>query len=976
MAVDGRSRVTDKTSQTTPNTEPFAPQAPDLLQRHYDHIKASGIADDVIRERGYRSILGKVALKDLGFAPRQRLAPGILLPLWAPDGSNPLDQFKPDKPRLDTNGDVNKYETPAKAGMRLDCPPRCRPLLNDPKIPLHLTEGIKKSDCLASHGYCAIDLLGVWNWRGRGKAGGKAWLEDWDYVALNDRDVYLVFDSDVTIKPDVQKALERLLGHLKRHGADPVVVILPSGPNGEKMGVDDYLVANGRDEYERTLKTCALLGPNVLVNAAPKQNANGVEANAAAASETPPDLPVPPDGEFPTLTLEIIQGFHVQSDSDEYGDAQTFAYRYRDAVVYDHSEKLWYLWNGHHWQEDRSGTIRRLIAGQLPAAYLRAAADLKAQSATAGESAKIEAEGAIDRLLSRVKKLRERRRIDNVLSLSTALLGITGDEWDGDPWLLGVKNGVLDLRSGECRAGRPADYIRTVAPTEWRRSDEPAPQWERFIAEILEQDDQEATKELPPFIQRLLGYGLVGSQIDHVVPLLWGKGRNGKDTLLEVLRSVLGKDLAEAVSEDVMISNRERGGSATPHLMDLRGKRLAWVSETNEGARLNVARVKKLVGGGTQSGRPLYGRTVFWEPSHLLMLVTNARPVVDADDYALWKRLLLIPFTRQFVENPTPETSERKADPRLREKLKAEASGILAWLVRGALAWQRKGLNPPTCVRLATKEYQQDEDILSDFIRDRCVVEQGRTVRAGALFSAYRDWATEAGTPERYQLSNRAFGEKVKSRFERRENSQGKYYRGIGLLSDPESQQELPETPPDPPEKPPGKPQQPAPDQATFDEAGHDYPLSPTPADTKMDSVDSVDSVDKNLPHAHAHVDNSCRNYPNYPHYPPGETKVTYLTFTPTHEWQEVPDGAILPPGLEIKMNMATGKNQARLSPEKVIRRDEVLALAEQHGWPDLSFGAGEKRWRAVIPGLSKKRQREIYEQLCALPTPPSDGAT
>jgi hypothetical protein len=225
--------------------------APALLDRHLAHLRdGSGIDPEVIAERGARSIENPAELVRAGFGSQQRRVPGLLLPVWSPDGSNGLYQYRPDSPRTDARGRAVKYETPLSAGLRLDCPPRCRPALADPTVTLWVTEGIKKADALASRGLCALALLGVWNFKGRNDLGGVTLLADWDYVALKGRDVRLTFDSDAATVPEVRKALERLTEHLRRKGAVVTVVALPVGPGGAKIGVDDYLVGHSVDELQ------------------------------------------------------------------------------------------------------------------------------------------------------------------------------------------------------------------------------------------------------------------------------------------------------------------------------------------------------------------------------------------------------------------------------------------------------------------------------------------------------------------------------------------------------------------------------------------------------------------------------------------------------------------------------------------------------------------------------------------------------
>jgi len=169
----------------------------------------SSIRPKVIEARRYRTVEKKAELERLGFGRAQRNVPGLLLPIYGPGGEISLYQFRPDEPRI-KDGKPVKYETPGGSRMALDVHPFAREKLGDPSVPLFITEGIKKGDALVSQDLCAIALVGVWNWRGTNEYGGKTALPEWEHVALNDRQVYIVFDSDVMLKPQVYAALARL----------------------------------------------------------------------------------------------------------------------------------------------------------------------------------------------------------------------------------------------------------------------------------------------------------------------------------------------------------------------------------------------------------------------------------------------------------------------------------------------------------------------------------------------------------------------------------------------------------------------------------------------------------------------------------------------------------------------------------------------------------------------------------------------
>ena len=172
-------------------------------------------------------------------------------------------------------------------------------------------------------------------------------------------------------------------------------------------------------------------------------------------------------------------------DMNEYGDGKLFAEAFNGLICYDHSEKSWYVWKEHHWKKDATGKIKQLVSGYLGSIYLKARGDVYKQIVeTQVEVEKLQKENSKDERLIKLKEriayleslmealekraraLRAAKRMNNVLTfaMSEHNVGITGDIWDSDPWLLGVKNGVVDLRTGECRDGYPIDYIRSVSP--------------------------------------------------------------------------------------------------------------------------------------------------------------------------------------------------------------------------------------------------------------------------------------------------------------------------------------------------------------------------------------------------------------------------------------------------------------------------------------------------------------------------------
>lgn len=468
--------------------------------------------------------------------------------------------------------------------------------------------------------------------------------------------------------------------------------------------------------------------------------------------------------------------------SNEDGDAWIFVGLQKDKFSFDHSLNKWFEWNGHYWMEDVLKHVWTaqdcIIEKYLEEASLQAQA--KHVAVVNGNSDGVKKAEALEKeLLKRITNLQTLYRKRNILDLASkgkGSLGIKGDEWDRHNMLLACPNGIIELTSGQIRAGNPREYIMTVVPTEWRGLEEKAPIWERFLLDIMEED-----QEMVSYIQRFLGYSITGETRDHVIFIMHGpNGRNGKGTMLETLRFVLGSIIGPIPAEMLLSDGRLRSSSGpSPDIMALRGRRLAWASESEEGRRLDVSRVKLLTGADTLTARPPHGaRMIEFSPTHKLFLLTNHSPSLSGTDNAMWDRIHLIPFNLSYVDDPKKKF-ERKRDPLLPEKLRAEAPGILAWLVKGCLEWQRIGLKPPKKVLMATAQYREDEDILGHFINECTQPDPRGKIKAKELYDTYKSWCDSNGHKP---LNNTEFGINMRKRdYKKKGGSTGHHYLGIAL---------------------------------------------------------------------------------------------------------------------------------------------------------------------------------------------------
>jgi putative DNA primase/helicase len=478
-------------------------------------------------------------------------------------------------------------------------------------------------------------------------------------------------------------------------------------------------------------------------------------------------------------------------NASEFGDGCLFAVANKGSFLFDTLAGEWYRWAQHFWDRDIDGYAFAACEGVCQK-LLDETDNLAGQAKEAGnkgnESQVKKYQKQQIRIYKRIERLRTVRGRHNCLQMAKKNdawdLSVRSEIFDTDPWLLGCKNGVIDLRTGELTDGRPEQFISNTSPTEYKGVKEPAPEWEKFLYEVFKKNDA-----LLRYINRLFGYGLTGSVKETILPVFWGQGRNGKGTLLETIKFVLG-DLASPIAAELLLDQGRARSSAgaSPDIMALKGLRIAWASESDEGRKFSPSKVKWLTGGDTLVGRNPYDRNpTHFSPTHKLFLITNNKPHAPPDDFAFWERVHLIPFELSFVNREPQAENELPADKDLMDKLKKEACGILAWLVRGCIQWQEHGLEPPPIVLEATAEYRRDEDTLGDFVDECCFLDPEKFINASELYTAFREWWTDNISKTKI-MSQRKFGKIMQLKFKREKVGTYRYYglgldeRGLGLL--------------------------------------------------------------------------------------------------------------------------------------------------------------------------------------------------
>jgi putative DNA primase/helicase len=438
----------------------------------------------------------------------------------------------------------------------------------------------------------------------------------------------------------------------------------------------------------------------------------------------------------------------------DLGNAGRFAERHADNVRYCYPWGRWLQWDGRRWAQDQTGEVPKLAKLTVRSIY--------------AESASIEDEDERKAWGKWALASEFQSRIEAMLALAQSEPGIAvlPDALDSHPWLLNVRNGTLDLRTGQLKAHTPSDQLTALVPLEYHPEAE-CPTWRDFEREISNGDDALVTHK-----QRAFGYALTGCTSEQCLFVLYGTGQNGKSTELNTIRTLLGSDYALHTPTETLLIN-DRGGGVPNDVARLRGARYVTAIESEQGRRLAEALIKQMTGGDPIAARFMRAEWFEFMPTHKLFLAVNHKPIIRGTDLAIWRRIRLWPYT---VTIP-PE----KQDKKLPEKLLAEAEGILAWLVKGCLEWQHEGLGVPASVTKATGDYRTEMDVLGAFVADLCLETPMATAFAKDLYVAYTGWCEANGEKP---ITKTAFGLRLQERGHRPwRDMNARGWQGIGLLS-------------------------------------------------------------------------------------------------------------------------------------------------------------------------------------------------
>jgi putative DNA primase/helicase len=458
---------------------------------------------------------------------------------------------------------------------------------------------------------------------------------------------------------------------------------------------------------------------------------------------------------------ELLENWQITHATD-LGNAKRFARDHRGKLF--HCSKLgrWYWFDGTVWRADPSNR---------PVHAIRAAEATVRSIYT--EAAAMHHEAQRKTLSNWAQTSESESRLRAMVRLAEVELAVDVAALDGDPMLLNVQNGTLDLRTGRLRPHRPDDYLTKIAAAPY----EPeafSPLWAKALTAA--QPDETVRH----FLQRFAGYTLAGMPTQDVFALLHGVTRSGKGTIQLSIANTLG-DYAQTAQLS-MLGERTRPGGPRSDLVRLRGARMVNMYETQKSLNVDAALVKTLTGSDPISARDLYTSEIEFRPQCVIWIATNYRPHMPSDDDALWERFREVPFEHHIPEE--------QRDPKVREKLtdpSHSGAAILAWMMLGYDHYRAQGLGYPVAIRKATAANREEQDPASHvrrFVADACELVIDAWTRSDVLRAEYASWAPDHAAP--HQISDADWGRALSSagcRPMRRHEGRG--WMGVRLQSFP-----------------------------------------------------------------------------------------------------------------------------------------------------------------------------------------------
>lgn len=394
----------------------------------------------------------------------------------------------------------------------------------------------------------------------------------------------------------------------------------------------------------------------------------------------------------------------------------------------------WFYWEGNYWKPDGEQLEVKELAKRIAAVV---AGEVRLH---VGDDTKQ------SELISWAKQTKSVARIGNMISSANSdrRIRMPVEKWDSDSNLIGVLNGVVDLKTGDLMTGRPDLDITRRAAVSYNPGLRNV-RWQGFLDFATSGD-----KELQDWLQKAVGYSLTGMTNLDVMFLVYGPPGSGKNTFVETVFNALGKNgYAWRMDSNVLVANEgKRNSSDEYHMAELRGRRMIWVDELPEGDRLKENQVKQITGSGTLSARSPGEKPFTFESKGKLWITTNHRPIITDD--AMWRRMRPIPLPN-IPDKPDPSLKQYLSDP------EGGLPAVFSWAVEGAIKYLSSSEIDPlgwcTVVKEASESYRKNEDRIGAFLAEEIIENEGGSLLVNSLFQTYRMWSESRGERTMTQIA-------------------------------------------------------------------------------------------------------------------------------------------------------------------------------------------------------------------------------
>lgn len=444
---------------------------------------------------------------------------------------------------------------------------------------------------------------------------------------------------------------------------------------------------------------------------------------------------------------------------DDTGNAEKFVDLFSKDIRYSYEAKSWFVYDGKVWVEDNRGKIQQMAA-EIPEV-------LKHQPIRVSD---INDESLVNKAEKQksdhLKYTRSYRGKDNFIKESQHRVSIANEDFDNAGNVLNLQNGYYDLDEETFKNHDRELYLTTIGNASYDREAK-CPLWIQFINETFKGD-----KELIDYVQRAVGYSLSNMTVERQLFILYGEGNNGKSVFINVLEELLGTYAKNINPEALMASKNVDSDTPSPSLAKLQKARLVTSSESKAAMTLDEGLAKRLTGNDKITARFLNQNEITFTPEFKIWISTNHKPVIKSKDFAIWNRLVLIPFENKVTNN--------EVDEGLTNKLKEELSGILNWAIEGYYLYKIMGLrkSEPETIQAQRDNYQYEMDTLGQFIDERCVLDPEASVKSSDIWKSFKAWSEENNE---YAGTNRKLSMELEKKFDKEKRRDGNHFVGIRL---------------------------------------------------------------------------------------------------------------------------------------------------------------------------------------------------